>query len=105
MHNACQANPKTHCPVTLLKNLVANQQLPQVGTHFRCMAEGLHLLEHGHLNLNVIKQKISAGSPRHANVDVLLHKCANFVHTPELTAVKLFICFVQNDIHYYLPSL
>lgn len=102
VHDSCQANRRTYCDEDLLRNLVANQNDRQVGIHMLCMAEKSGLMGHdGGLKLGTIKEKIGLGAPPGSSVDQLVNKCARTKHTAEQTAVQLFICFVQNDIHYY----
>lgn len=67
-----------------------------------CMAEEAGLMKHdGTLNVDTIKDKISLGAKRGASVDSLVTECAKSKNSAESTAVQMWICFVQNDIHYY----
>lgn len=67
-----------------------------------CMAEKAGLMHHnGHFKTDAMKRKIALGAKRGSPVDSLVETCAQSKGTPEHTAVKMWICFVQNDIHYY----
>lgn len=101
-HDACQADKKTQCDVALLKKLVDNQNNKQVGLHMLCMAEKAGLMQHnGTLNVDNIKKKVAVGSKPGSAIDGLVTKCARSKNNAETTAVQMWICFMQNDIHYY----
>lgn len=101
VHDACQADRRTYCDESILKRLVDNQNDKQVGIHMLCMAERAGLMRNGYLNNEVIRTKVSLGAKERSTVDGLVRKCAQSQGNPEATAVQLWICFVQNDIHYY----
>lgn len=102
VHDACQADRLTYCDEDILRKLVANQNDKQAGIHMLCMAEKAGLVQHnGSLNVDTIKNKIALGAKPGASVDGLVTKCARSKDSAESTAVQLWICFVQNDIHYY----
>lgn len=66
------------------------------------MAKKAGLMQHnGSLNIDTIKSKIALGAKPGSSADALVTKCARSKNTPEITAIQMWICFVQNDIHYY----
>lgn len=67
-----------------------------------CMAEEAGLMKHdGTLNMNTIRQKITLGAKPGSSIDSHLSKCARRKENAETTSMQLWICFIQNDIHYY----
>lgn len=57
--------------------------------------------KNGKLDIDTIEEKVALGAPPGASVNSLVSLCARKENTAELTAVHLFVCFYQNDIHYY----
>lgn len=85
-----------------MRNLVENQFNKQVGIHMLCMAEKAGLMKHnGRLNEDTIIDKIVLGAKSGALITSLTSQCAQSKETPEATAVQLWLCFVQRNIHYY----
>lgn len=67
-----------------------------------CMAEKAGMVDRfGHLNIDVITKKVTAGARAGAPIHNLVKKCAQNKGSPEETSLQLWICFVSNDIHYY----
>lgn len=68
----------------------------------RCMAEKAGLMLHnGHFNIDLMRKKVALGAKHGSPIEGLVKKCAQNKSSPELSAVQMWICFVQNDIHYY----
>lgn len=67
-----------------------------------CMAEKAGLVQHnGSLNVGTIRKKVALGAKPGTSVDTIVNTCAQRKGSAEATAVQLWICFVQNDVHYY----
>lgn len=102
VHETCQADRNTYQDEKILRRLLENQNDRQVGIHMLCMAEAAGLMTHdGTLNRKTIKEKIAIGAKKGASVDNLLSECAQNKNDAVATAMHLWVCFIQNAVHYY----
>lgn len=102
IHDACQSDHVTKGDEDDLKLLRENKDDKQVGVHMLCMATKAGLMDsHNHLHKDTIRKKMTLGAAHDADIDELVKKCAVTKDTAEETAVHLFICNYENDVHYY----
>ncbi|KAJ8955669.1 hypothetical protein NQ318_008538 [Aromia moschata] len=102
IHFACQDDPTTHDDEEKLRKLSENLDDPKTGAHMLCMTVKAGLQrENGQLDREVIRSKVALVTHDQATVDGLVEKCAVNQESAERTAVKLILCFVENNIHYY----
>ncbi|KAJ8932126.1 hypothetical protein NQ314_014907 [Rhamnusium bicolor] len=101
IHERCQADPSTHVDERLLMKLSENKDNAAVGAHMLCMSVGAGMQKaNGDLDKEVIKSKISLVTHDRSKIDGLVEKCAINQDTLKKTAAMLWLCFIQNDVHY-----
>lgn len=66
-----------------------------------CMAEKAGIMKNGQFVMATIKQKVTLGAKPGSDINKLMKTCDHSYSTPAYTAIKLWICFMENDIHYY----